>query len=449
MDGSGVAPAFAAGALAAVAGMTLAHSCIVDSSTGGAGSGDGSSRSGSGGGGGSRSGGGSRAGRALERRYTGDGLLESGGAGAGIGSADVADVDASHFIGAATKAQRQKLRVTVLGGGNFGTAMAYAASRNGHEVTLWMRDTAQARYFNETQRNPKYLSEFSLPKNVRATTDLVEAMAGVQLIIHALPCQKTPEWLAEHKDSIPCDVLICSTVKGLYLPTKQLIGHAMCEALGRDQPLAYLSGPSFSIEIMKDYPTSVVVASRELFHATLVQRVLSNMAMRVYTSQDVVGVQLGGALKNPLAVGAGMIAGLGFGTNTLSAAVTRSTAELTALCVAMGGKPETISGLAGVGDLMLTAFSAESRNQRCGQRLVKGEKIEEILKDMTVEGVATAPVAVAFADLCGLELPLFRCVDDLISARIEPKQAMARLMGRKLRQEGQDEMWRKGDSSAT
>ncbi len=160
-------------------------------------------------------------------------------------------------------------------------------------------------------------------------------------------------------------------------------------------------------------------------------------------------MQLGGALKNPLAVGAGMIAGLGFGTNTLSAAVTRSTAELTALCVAMGGKPETISGLAGVGDLMLTAFSSQSRNQRCGQRLVQGEKIQDILLEMTVEGVATASVAVAFADMCGLELPLFRCVDDIISARIGPKQAMSRLMGRKLRQEGKDEIWRKGDSSAT
>ena len=155
-----------------------------------------------------------------------------------------------------------------------------------------------------------------------------------------------------------------------------------------------------------------------------------------------------GALKNPLAVGAGMIAGLGFGTNTLSAAVTRSTAELTALCVAMGGKPETIAGLAGVGDLMLTAFSSQSRNQRCGQRLVKGEPIEAILQDMTVEGVATAPVAVAYADMCGLELPLFRTVDDLIAARITPKTAMERLMGRRLRQEDKDEMVRKRDSTA-
>lgn len=144
-----------------------------------------------------------------------------------------------------------------------------------------------------------------------------------------------------------------------------------------------------------------------------------------------------------------MIAGLGFGTNTLSAAVTRSTAELTALCVAMGGKPETIAGLAGVGDLMLTAFSSQSRNQRCGQRLVKGEPIEDILKDMTVEGVATASVAVAYADMCGLELPLFRCVDDLIAARIKPEQAMARLMGRRLRQEGKDELSLKSDTQAS
>ena len=128
----------------------------------------------------------------------------------------------------------------------------------------------------------QYLSDFELPANVSATTDLAEAMAGVQLIIHALPCQKTPEWFAEHRDAIPSDVLICSTVKGLFLPTKQLIGHAILEALGREQPIAFLSGPSFSIEIMKDYPTSVVVASRELFHATLVQRVLSNMFLRVH-----------------------------------------------------------------------------------------------------------------------------------------------------------------------
>ena len=233
--------AFAAGALVAAAGMTLVHSCM-HMDVGGTGRADrhvephALNRS---------------AGRILERRYTGDGLLESGGdfvaapalaenAGS-TWSGGVADVDASRFISAAssmtssTATQPKKLRITVLGGGNFGTAMAYASSRNGHQVTIWMRDAAQARYFNETQRNPKYLSEYTLPKNVHATTDLAEAMDGVQLIFHALPCQKTPEWMAQHKESIPRDVLICSTVKGLYLPTKQLIGHAMCDALGRDQ----------------------------------------------------------------------------------------------------------------------------------------------------------------------------------------------------------------------
>ena len=163
-----------------------------------------------------------RAGRALEQQYTGDGLLESGGGGPGPTGGPPqppSAVDASRFLGATSAKQ---LRICVLGGGNFGTAMAYAASRNGHAVTIWMRDAAQARTLNETRRNPRYLSDFPLPPNVSATTDLAAAMAGVQLIIHCLPCQQTPEWLATHRDAIPPDVLICSTAKGLYLPTQQV-----------------------------------------------------------------------------------------------------------------------------------------------------------------------------------------------------------------------------------
>lgn len=157
--------------------------------------------------------------------------------------------------------------------------------------------------------------------------------------------------------------------------------------------------------------------------------------MRVYTSPDIIGVQLGGALKNPLAVGAGMIAGLGLGFNTLTAAVTRSTAELMALCVAMGGNKSTIAGLSGMGDLMLTAFSSQSRNQRCGARLIKGETIEDILKDMTVEGVPTASVAVYYADMYGLELPHFRTVEALIAGRLKPSEALKALMERRLGKE--------------
>jgi len=158
-------------------------------------------------------------------------------------------------------------------------------------------------------------------------------------------------------------------------------------------------------------------------------------SFRVYTSDDPIGVQLGGALKNPLALGAGMIAGLGLGTNTLSACVTRASRELCDLCTAMGGNEKTIDGLSGIGDLMLTCFSSQSRNQRCGQRLIKGESVEDILKEYTVEGIPTAQVAVSYADMCGLECPIFRTVHALIHKHVTPEEALKSLMGRPLNQE--------------
>eukprot|EP00804_Cyclotella_cryptica_P011514 CCRYP_019877-RA/>CCRYP_019877-RA protein AED:0.03 eAED:0.03 QI:297/1/1/1/1/1/2/364/372 len=340
---------------------------------------------------------------------------------------------------------KSKQKVVVLGAGAFGTAMAYAACQGGNDVVMYMRDAKQCAAINSEHRNPKYLSEFSLHvdgvSDIRGICTLEELKEELHtpgvVIIHALPCQLTPPWFRENKDIIPKDALICVTSKGLYLPTQQLMGHAILDALNRaEQPLAFLSGPSFAVEIMKGDPTTLVVASDELFQAVRMQRIMSNFrTLRVFTSDDPVGVQLGGALKNPLAVGAGMISGMGCGTNTLSAFVTRASDELRQLCIAMGGNPRTIDGLAGMGDLMLTCFSAQSRNQRCGQRLINGEKVEDIQKNTTVEGIATADVAILYADMCGLELPIFRCVHALIHKRISPKQALVDLMGRPNRHE--------------
>ena len=145
--------------------------------------------------------------------------------------------------------------------------MANAAARNGHEVVMWCRDATQAEAITSTHRNPKYLSEFVLPLNVTATSDLAEAVKDTSLILHALPCQLTPDWLRANRETLPANVVICSTAKGLYVPTKQLLGDAILSALGREQPLAFLSGPSFAKEIMKGDPTAVVVASKKLYHA--------------------------------------------------------------------------------------------------------------------------------------------------------------------------------------
>eukprot|EP00536_Pseudo-nitzschia_multiseries_P011563 jgi/Psemu1/206208/e_gw1.402.29.1 len=233
------------------------------------------------------------------------------------------------------------------------------------------------------------------------------------------------------------DTLLVSTAKGLYLLTKQLVGHAILDALQRaSQPMCFLSGPSFAEEIVRGDPTSIVIASDRLYLASKMQRVMSNDThFRVYTSDDPIGVQLGGALKNPLAVGAGMIAGLGFGSNTLSAMVTRASRELCDLVIAMGGQARTVDGLSGIGDMMLTCYSSQSRNQRCGQRLVRGESVEDIQKEFTVEGVPTADVAVEYADMCGLECPIFRMVHALIHKQITPDEAFSQLMSQRLRSE--------------
>eukprot|EP00301_Raphidiophrys_heterophryoidea_P025552 c8602_g1_i1.p1 GENE.c8602_g1_i1~~c8602_g1_i1.p1 ORF type:complete len:363 (+),score=90.26 c8602_g1_i1:50-1090(+) len=331
--------------------------------------------------------------------------------------------------------EQEHVKIAVIGGGTFGTAMSLIASRKGHRVVIVVRDAAQAESINTKHINSSFFSEYTLPDSISATTNVKEACQGCAFIIHAIPAQMTPDWMEANKNNIPDNTIICCTSKGLYVKTKQLLHEPILKALGRDQPLCFLSGPSFAKEILDNQPTAVVVAARFLPHAVTVQRALSTLFFRVYTSQDIVGVQLGGALKNPLAIGAGVIQARGFGTNTLTAYVTRSALELQKLCVAMGGQPETVSGLSGIGDLMLTAFGELSRNRRCGQRLAKGEKLEEICRDYTVEGVPTAEVAVVFADMCALELPIFRTIHGILSGHVRIEDAHEQLMGRPLKQE--------------
>jgi len=332
-------------------------------------------------------------------------------------------------------------KIAVLGGGAFGTAMAVVAARNHHEVLLWARNAEQVAAINNTHKNPraKKLEEYDLPHNIVATNDLQKALVGASLIIHALPAQTSPDWLAEHKDLIPEGTPLCITSKGLHVKTQSLLSEAITKAMGRpDQALAFLSGPSFAQEMVEQVPTAVVVASRLLYHAVHAQRLLSNINFRVYTTQDVIGVQLGGSLKNPLAIGAGMIEGMGLGINTMAFYITRCQRELMLLCEAMGGNRDTIAGLSGVGDLMLTAFGSLSRNRTCGMRLVKGEKLSDILSETTVEGVPTASVAVYYADKCGLELPLFRLVDAILSGKMNVEDAQKALMGRPLGKESKE-----------
>lgn len=327
-----------------------------------------------------------------------------------------------------------KLRVAIIGMGAFGTAMAALAARNGHEVRAFVRDEAQRAVINAQHRNPKAktLEEFDLSENVVAVASVKEACEGAALILHALPAQTTPEFIVEHRSHIPSDAIFCSTAKGLYLAKKCLLSKAMEEAFGRTQPLVMLSGPSFAKQIMQEFPTVVVAASKDLQHAVMVQHALSNSSFRIYASQDLVGVELGGALKNPLAIGAGLVEGSGYGINTMAAYLTRACRELRLICIGMGGKPETINGLSGIGDLMLTAFGELSRNRTCGLRLAKGETLESILAATTVEGVPTAEVAMHFASMCNLDLPIFSAVSGILNGSIDPATAPKLLMSRPL-----------------
>eukprot|EP01039_Chlorochromonas_danica_P008444 gene8444-9310_t len=327
------------------------------------------------------------------------------------------------------------LKIAVVGAGAFGTAVAEIAARNGNHVTMVARKQEVVDSINLNHVNPHYLSEFTLSENVTACLSVHEALEGCELLFLAIPTQLVPSWLGDHKDVLSPDLLICNTAKGLYLAENCLLTDAIHHVLGRDQPYAILSGPSFAQEMMLNYPTAVVIASKYLYHAVKIQRALTTLTFRCYTSQDVIGVQLGGALKNPLAIGAGMIEGMGMGINTMAAYLTRSSLELQALCKAMGGEPQTISGLSGVGDLILTAFGSLSRNRKLGIRMSKGEKVEDVTQEMTVEGVPTAQVAVEFARRCGLDLPIFNAVAMILTGQLPIEDAHVHLMGRPARPE--------------
>ncbi|RHY29179.1 hypothetical protein DYB32_005368 [Aphanomyces invadans] len=337
----------------------------------------------------------------------------------------------------------ETVKVAVLGAGNFGTAMAQIAARQGHHVSLYARNQEQVNAINATRRNPLFFPEFELASSIVATSSVAESCANATLVVICIPAQSTPDFLAQHKDAIPADAILVVTSKGcrLYLKTKQLLSVPILEAIGRDQPLTFLSGPSFALELMKNAPSAVVRRQASAWPCCPLIRFpgsrkyawsIEVFGVDLIAWQDIIGVQLGGALKNPLAIGAGMIEGSGMGINTLAAYVTRSSLELQKLCIAMGGLPHTISGLSGIGDLMLTAFGSLSRNRTCGIRLIH---MQNIMKDATVEGVPTAEVAVYFADKCGLDLPLFRTVNDMIQGRVNAEDLQSILMNRPLKSE--------------
>ena len=287
---------------------------------------------------------------------------------------------------------------------------------------------------NVRHENRGYLPGIALPSDLRATTSLEDALADAETAIVAVPSEHCREIYRRAGAATAADTLLVSATKGLETDTlRRMTEVAAAQAPGR--PLAVLSGPSFAIEVAKELPTAVVVAAHDHAVAEQVQRALSTASFRVYSSDDVIGVELAGAVKNVIAIAAGIVDGLGYGHNTLAALVTRGLAEITRLSVALGGRPDTLAGLAGLGDLVLTCTGALSRNRTLGQRLGRGATLEEAAAGIHPEGVRTSIAAVALAERHAVDLPIGVQMKAVLYDGKPPRRALEELMLRSLKRE--------------
>ena len=330
--------------------------------------------------------------------------------------------------------------VAVLGAGSFGTCLALLCARE-HDVRLWARDPELAEAINRERRNPRYLSDVPVPERVRATADVEEALEGSELVICAVPSHGVRDVMGRAARFLPRDALLVSTVKGIELGTWMRMDQVLEDVLDPEHHprLVFLSGPSFAREVAAGKPTAVTVACREEGFAISVQESLSRPAFRCYSATDVVGVEVGGALKNVIAIAVGICDGLGLGHNARAGVMPRGLREITRLGVAMGADPLTFLGLAGMGDLVLTCTGDLSRNRKVGLALGRGEKLEEIMgrMDEVAEGVRTTSAACALAERTGIEMPIARDVQRVLDGEAEPAEVVAELMNRQLRNENE------------
>ncbi len=327
--------------------------------------------------------------------------------------------------------------VTVVGAGSWGTALAVHLARVGHLVQLWARDTDLVAEMTARRANAVYLPDISFPDALTATADLPAALGGAQLVVVAVPSHGLRQVLRQGAAHVDRGAVVLSATKGLedgsLLRMSQVIGDEWAHV----DEVAVLSGPSFARELARELPTVVVVASAHESAVRHVQDEFRSGAMRLYASSDVTGVELGGALKNVIAIAAGVVEGLGLGHNALAALITRGLAEISRLAVAAGGGRETLAGLAGMGDLVLTCTGQLSRNRHVGLELARGRALHDIVAGMKMvaEGVKTTQAALALGARLGVELPIAAQVDALLAGRVAPAAAVADLMGRRQRAE--------------
>ena len=328
------------------------------------------------------------------------------------------------------------MNVTVLGGGSWGTALSAHLVRAGHAVRLWVREAALAREIAERHENTRYLPGVTLPEEIAASSDLASSLDGAAFVLVVIPSEFCRGLYRRLAPLLPKDAEVVSATKGLELDTFLRMSEVAAEEMP-DRPVSVLCGPSFALEVAQGQPTAVVVAARDLAKAEAAQRMLSTQALRAYSSDDVVGAELAAALKNVIAIAAGIVDGLGYGQNTQAALITRGLAEMTRLSVALGGRPETLSGLAGLGDLVLTCTGGLSRNRRLGQALGAGKTLDEAraMTPMVAEGVRTTLAACALAERTGTDMPIATEMKEVLYRGKAPRAAVLDLMMRSLKRE--------------
>lgn len=327
--------------------------------------------------------------------------------------------------------------VTVVGAGSWGTALAVHLARVGHRVQLWARDTDLVADMRGRRANAVYLPDVAFPETLTATADLPAALADAQFVVVAVPSHGLRQVLRQGAAHVDRGAVVLSATKGLEDGSLLRMSEVIRAEWSHVDEVAVLSGPSFARELARSLPTVVVVAAANDGAVRHVQEEFRSGALRLYASSDVTGVELGGALKNVIAIAAGVVEGLGLGHNALAALITRGLAEISRLAVAAGGERETLAGLAGMGDLVLTCTGQLSRNRHVGLELARGRNLDEIVAGMKMvaEGVKTTHAALALGARLGVELPIAAQVEALLAGRVGPAAAVADLMGRRQRAE--------------
>jgi glycerol-3-phosphate dehydrogenase (NAD(P)+) len=333
-------------------------------------------------------------------------------------------------------------RIAVLGAGSWGTALSNLLAKKGNDVTVWSFEPDVADVINRDHENPRYLSGIGLNQRVTATSVVESAVRDANVIVSVTPAQHVRRVLETAASCMRPDVLVVSASKGIETATLQTMAEVLEEVL--PPPVGthatFLSGPSFALEVAREQPTAVAMASHHHDSAVHAQQLFQAPYFRVYTNADVIGVELGGALKNVIAIAAGMASGLGLGHNALAALITRGLAEIARLGVALGANPLTFSGLAGMGDLILTCTGDLSRNRSVGKSLGEGKTIDEILGGMymVAEGVETTRATHALALRTGIEMPIVAQVHSVLFEGRTAREAVEMLMLR----EPKPEQWR-------